>query len=483
MVRLNRKLIQAYQPPVPVEIPPSATLDYPEKVLQFGAGVFLRAFLEDFIQQANSHGEFRGRVVVVQRAPDSRSRQAAEQDGLYTLWLRGVSGGALTETRRVIGSISRILSASEQWHHVLEVARSPELEVIISNTTEVGYATETGDSLQAAPPPSYPAKLAQVLWERFRHFGGDLARAPVVMPCELLENNGPLLRQKVLEVSDHWGLPGAFVRWVEENVAFCSTLVDRIVTGPPARDQAETEWARLGYRDELLIAAEPYYLLAVQDPDGRARAALPIDDTSPNVLFTSDITPYWTRKLRLLNGPHTLLAPQGLLAGARTVKEALDRPELRHYLEEAMREIVVALGEEDRQSNESFARQVLDRFSNPFVEHLLANISVNCATKAGVRVFPMIRAYHQRTGEAPRHLLRGIAAVLRFTGGDMGEVRDPAAPFFADLWARHGSPEEFVRAALANPTAWGGQQLDPDMFAAPLAAELKDLMGVQAART
>ncbi len=476
MVRLSREFLQGYRPGPAVEVPPVRTLELPEKVLQFGAGVFLRAFLEDFIQQANSRGDFNGRVAVVQRAPDARSRQAREQDALYTLWLRGLAGGELSETRRIIGSISRVLAASEEWDAVLELARSPELEVILSNATEVGYATDPEDSATAAPPKSFPAKLTQVLWERFQHFRGDFARAPLVLPCELLENNGARLRAVVLELAERWRLPGIFQSWVEQQVTFAGTLVDRIVTGPPAREALEEEWARRGYRDELLITAEPFYLLAVEDPDGRAHAAFPIDGASPGVLFAADIQPYWRRKLRLLNAPHTLLAPQGLLAGCRTVKEALDRPELRRYLEETMlQEIVPALGEEDRAVNEEYAQQVLERFANPFVEHRLAEISVNCATKAGVRVFPLVRAYHEARGQVPERLLRGIAAVLRFTRGDLGVVRDPAAGFFAAEWAKKATAEELVRRVLANPAAWGGQQLDTDVFAAPLATQLCSL--------
>lgn len=483
MVQLNRGFIKTSRASEAVELPAPGTLDLPEKVLQFGAGVFLRAFLEDFIQQANNRGDFGGRVVVVQRAPDARSAHADEQDCLYTLWLRGVrgvSGGQLSETRRMIGSISRLLSASTGWSQVLDVARSEELALIISNSTEVGYSTDPGDTLAAAPPPSFPAKLTRVLWERFVHFGGDLARGPLVVPCELLENNAGLLRTVVLEVADRWRLPGQFQQWVEEACTFSSTLVDRIVTGPPSREKMEQEWRLLGYRDEMLIAAEPYYLFAVEDPWGRARAAFPIDDASPGVLFTPDITPYWRRKLRLLNGPHTLLSPQGIFSGCRTVKEAIDRAELRAYLEQTMiEEIVPALGgdESDRTTNEAYARDVIERFSNPFVEHLLANICVNCATKLGVRIFPMVTAYYESQGRLPERMLRGVAAVLRYTRGDFGEVRDPNANFFQQEWSRGGSQEELVRRTLDNAAAWGGHRLEADVFAAPIARYLHEFLG------
>ncbi len=458
------------------KIRPEAVLDLPEKVLQFGGGVFLRGFLGDLVDRAGRSGIFGGRIVIVQRERDRRAEAFRAQDGLYTLWLREMEDRRPREQFRLLGAVSRVLAADTEWVQVKELARSPELEVVVSNATEVGYATTAEDRLDAGPPPSFPAKLTALLQERWAHGGTGL----VIVPCELLERNGEKLRQTVLDLARQWRLPTGFLDWVQQQNTFCCTLVDRIVTGPPDPKTAEEAWRRLGYRDELLIAAEPFALFAIEDA-GKARSRFPLDRAAPEVLYVEDVRPYWRRKLRLLNAPHTLLAAQGVLRGFGAVREALQDPELRACLEKSIfEEIIPSMGQAERSQNEAYARKVLERFDNPFVEHRLLNICVQCSTKVGVRLFPIIHDYRQATGKLPRGILRGIAGVLLFLRGSQSyAVNDANAHRFQECW-QQASPSnlvEFTRSVLEDPFLWGNHRTDAEALAGPLAEELAALMG------
>jgi tagaturonate reductase len=438
------------------------TLDLPERILQFGGGVFLRGFVADFVDRAIRAGDFRGRLVIAQRELDRRSEAFRNQDGLYTLWLRGSR-----EEFRLLEAVSRALSTATEWDKVLAVAASPDLEVIVSNATEVGYSTSPNDTL--ASPGSFPAKLTAALHHRWQ------AGRPgvVIIPCELLENNGERLAAVVEELAARWQTPAAFRACVRDDTVFCSTLVDRIVTGPPPADAAAAAQDRLGYRDDLLITAEPYALFAIADR-GRARQRFPIHRANPEVLYVDDAGPYWRRKLRLLNAPHTLLAARGVLRGIRTVREAMQDADMRAFVEAAMLEILAAQDSPEMQL-EAFARQVLERFANPFVEHKLFNICFHCSTKAGVRLFPIIRDHHRATGKLPPRIVEGLACLLRL-------FRDPTRfPFedanrerIAAAWREAGPAPTAGQVSqwLETPELWGGASLSLPGLGSALAAEL-----------
>ncbi len=430
----------------------------PETILQFGGGVFLRGFFQDFLDRGIEAGHIGGRAVIVRRNHDRRSAAFVAQGGLYTLWLRGKAGGQTFEKFRRLAGASRVLAADDESEQVRTLARSPHLEVIISNATEVGYATTAEDVPSASPPPSFPAKLTALLHDRWK------AGAPglIVIPCELLERNGERLRHAVLDLAETWNLAADFSGWVTKEITFCSTLVDRIVTGPPSSDIADQAFARLGYRDDLLITAEPYGLFAIED-QGRARERFPLDRASPEVVYVPDATPYWRRKLRLLNSPHTLLAAQGLLRGYTTVRQALGDPEVRRYLETTIfEEIVPTLGG-DRTENETYARQVLERFENPFVEHRLLNICFHCSTKVGVRLFPIIQDFKRDSGRMPSGIVRGIGGILRlFQDRARFPFEDKNAERIAECW-NQGLPG-LAKKVLSDPTLWGGNGADPSLI-------------------
>jgi tagaturonate reductase len=315
----------------------------------------------------------------------------------------------MREERRVIASISRALAAQHEWHQVLAVARNREIELVFSNTTEIGIAIEKSDRFDDTPPRSFPAKLARFLVERGRAFGYARDAGVIVIPCELLERNGSRLRELVLTLAQRWQVEPAFGEWIEHAVPFCNTLVDRIVPGKPNDDKRAELEATLGYRDELMIAAEPYRLFAIE-ADADVRARLHFANADDAIILTDDVTPFRERKVRILNGGHTLLAPMALSVGCRTVLDAVRHETLGRYLRHVLyAEIVPSV---DAPSSEAFAGDVLARFANPYLRHALTDITLQQTAKMRVRVIPSIVRCAERTRSVPPSLAFGFAAYL-----------------------------------------------------------------------
>jgi tagaturonate reductase len=396
-----------------------------------------------------------------------RDRRLTEQDGLYTLVVQGVVDGRVRRDFRVVSSVSRALAAATEWDAVLRVAESPDIELIVSNTTEVGIVLDESDAAagsEQSPPRSFPAKLAAVLIHRARHFDLDPARAPVVVPCELIEDNGDKLRGLVLALAARWKVAPELARWLE-HVPFCNTLVDRIVPGSPRHEQAAELGEALGYDDAMLTICEPYRLFAIQG-DAALRERLRFADADPGIIVAEDITPYRERKVRLLNGAHTSFVSLALLAGCPTVREAVEHPALGAFLRSVLfDEIVPSVAVPGA---EAFAREVLDRFANPYLDHALWDITLQGTAKFRVRLVPTIVAYARRTGQAPRALALGFAGYLDLQRGDLQAARaaeggtvpaDAAGDTVRARWsgvtddpARLGS---FVQAVCADVELWG----------------------------
>ena len=334
--------------------------------MQFGTGRFLRAFADCFIDEANRCGRYNGRIVAVQSTGRTRADCLREQAGLYTLWIRGGTPELPRESQRIITSISRALSAQEDWPEVLALARSPDLEAALSNTTEVGLALSERDRLQALPPWSFPAKLTAFLYERARHFNCDPDRGIVILPCELVAGNGGLLAKLVVEASRRWNLAEEFVQWVTSANTFCNTLVDRIVPGLPAPSEIAAFQARVGYRDNLLTVAEEYRLWAIE---GDVRLGFIAREDA--IVVAPDIAPYRLRKVRLLNGGHTLSVPLGILLGNRTVLENMEHPLTGSYIEALLRHEIGPTLAVEPASVAPYIDEVMARWRNPFLRHRL----------------------------------------------------------------------------------------------------------------
>lgn len=451
-------------------------LELPEKAIQFGTGAFLRGFIDFFLDEANARNAFGGHVVAVGSTGSGRDRVIGEQDGLYTLWVRGIENGKARSDFKLISSVGRALSAATEWQQVLECARNPQLEYIFSNTTETGIALDEGDSGVAEPPRSFPGKLTRLLYERARHFDYAPTRGVIVLPCELIEDNGAKLKQIVLTLAERWNYGRRFTAWINECVPFCNTLVDRIVPGEPARDLMENAWRELGYEDEMLTVCEPYRLFAIEAPSSVAQR-LHFTNADPNIIVSDDIVPYRLRKVRLLNGAHTVLVPLALLAGCRTVAEAVSDDKVGAFLRNVLLNEIAPVVPAD--GAVEFANAVIDRFSNPYIRHELIDITLQQTMKMRVRVVPSIIDYAKLNGGAPPSVALGFAAYLLFMRGDI--TTSPKADAHRDrivaLWQAHPHPRELVTAVCGDQDLWGTDLNAVAQFTDAVTGYLESLIG------
>ncbi|HET6569761.1 MAG TPA: tagaturonate reductase, partial [Rhodothermales bacterium] len=447
--------------------------DLPEKVVQFGSGRFVRGFIEYFIDRANRQGLFGGRVVVVQSTGSGRSNTLDEQDGLYTLVVQGLEDGQPVQTHAVISSISRAIPANEDWEAVLACARDPEIICVISNTTEVGIVLDETDRPDMNPPRSFPGKLTAFLHERAQAFSFAPESGVAVLPCELIEQNGDVLRGIVLDLARQWGLGEAFIAWISEHCPFCNALVDRIVTGTPAEPVLHRHWDELGYVDDLLTITEVYRLWAVQGDEDLKRR-LPFLSADPGIVVAADITPYRDLKVRILNGTHTVMVPLSFLAGNETVLQSMQDPLVSDFIRGVMLEEIVPSLDLPEAQAAAFARDVLDRFGNPFLEHLLLNITFQSTTKVRHRVVPSLLGSYRKEQRLPRRILLGFAAYLLFMrgvvkedgtvygerGGERYPINDDHASFFLERWRDVDPSDEsqvrgLVEGVCADGSLWG----------------------------
>ncbi len=440
----------------------------PIRVLQYGEGNFLRAFVDYMIDILNEKELFDGDVAIVKPIAYGSLDSFRNQDNLYTVCLRGKAGGQVIQENRIVGSIGKAVDAYDEYDSYMALAKEEALAFIVSNTTEAGIVFDAEDVLDACPPRTYPGKLTQFLFRRFEHFHGAKEKGLILLPVELIENNGGKLKECVLRLMEAWHLPEAFKAWVEENCVFCSTLVDRIVTGYP-KDTIEDYWKELGYEDRLLAVCEPFALWVIESPKDIS-GCLPLDKAGLPVVFTKDQRPFRERKVRLLNGAHTSTVLNAYLMGMDIVGECMFDPDIRRFMEEAVfSEIAptVPLPEEDVKA---FADSVFERFENPFIRHALLSIALNSVSKWKSRILPSLLDSLNHTGKLPRCLTFSFAALLAFytcqrqadgsyaglrPGGGTYPVLDDqqVLEFFA---LSSGKPlEEYVQLAASNIAFWG----------------------------
>ncbi len=438
MKRLTRDLICTPAFQARADAPAPHFFELPEKVLLFGTGAFVRGFAAYFIDRANRAGLFGGRIVAVGSTGSGRARTFNEQGGAYTLCVRGFTAGRTVDEREIVTAVSRALSAQTAWRDVLACAANPALAVILSNTTEVGLVLDEDDAPARDPPRSFPGKLTAFLHARARAFGYDPARGVLVLPMELLENNGATLLGIVRELATRWALGEAFLTWLDDACRFCNTLVDRIVPGTPDEEELHALWKALDYRDDLLVVAEPYRLWAIEWPpptrsagDAVLRRLLAFADADPGIVVAEDITPYRELKVRILNGGHTLMVPVALLCGLTTVREAVADPQVGRFLRRVLFHEIVPSLDVDPDRAHGFARDVLDRFANPFIRHPLRSIMLQATMKMGVRVAPSLLRYAEKTGAVPPSIAFGFACYLLLRREEL-LGRLPGGPLPAD---------------------------------------------------
>ncbi|HET6256591.1 MAG TPA: tagaturonate reductase [Puia sp.] len=434
--------------------PVPALFGLPEKVLQFGTGVLLRGLPDYFIDKANRRGLFNGRVVVVKSTDSGDAGAFDRQDGLYTLCIRGIEDGRKVEENIICSAISRVLSAKDQWKEILELAHRPEMQIIISNTTEVGIQL-VEDDIRVQPPKSYPGKLLAFLYERYTALGGSAESGMVVIPTELLVDNGKKLAGITKDLAMMNKLEANFLSWLERHCRFCSSLVDRIVPGKPDAATLQQLAHDLGYMDELLAVAEVYRLWAIEG-DEQVKKILSFGAADDGVIIEPDIEIYRELKLRMLNGTHTLSCGLAVLAGFTTVKKGMDDPAFAAFVTDLMmKEIAPAIPYAGaRAEAREFGLKVLDRFRNPHLQHQWMSITMQYSSKMKSRVVPVLLEHYKHHSEAPVHIALGFAAFLLFMKEEKKEGWDDKSGYFADLWTRY-PVDEVVMKALGDQTLWG----------------------------
>lgn len=393
-----------------IAMPGTQELNLPVKVLQFGTGVLLRGLTDHVIDKANKAGVFNGRITVVKSTNAGNTNAFTEQDNFYTLQMKGIKNKQLTEETVINTSISKVLSAIDEWPLILQEAENPELKVIISNTTEVGLQLVKEDMYQQ-PPASFPAKLLAVLYHRFKFFKGNKDSGLVIIPTELLPDNGTILKSIITELIRFNKLGSDFESWVNENSYFCNSLVDRIVTGKPSPQEQQLFEEKNGYHDELLIVSEPYLLWAIEG-DEKVRSILSFEQVNDGVVVIPNIEVHRELKLRLLNGTHTLSCAMAFLSGFDVVNAATSDAKFVAFLQDLMSEIRSAMPNANPKLAEEFADSVLDRFKNPFIQHQWIAIAQQYTTKIITRVLPLLKEYYRLYNQPPVNIAKGFAAYL-----------------------------------------------------------------------
>lgn len=455
---LNKTSLKGIKLKDNIKTPPQGWADLPEKVLQFGTGVLLRGLPEYFIDKANREGVFNGRVLVVKSTDSGGTNQFQDQDGLYTLYVKGIESGETVEESIVVSAISRVLSAASEWEEISKSALSPDLEIVISNTTEVGIVLDKEDDLNAFPPKSFPAKLTSLLHKRFLHFKGDKDKGWVILPTELISENGEKLKDIVIQLAKINKLGEDFVAWLNHSNDFCNTLVDRIVPGKLPLKEQEIAQAESGYRDELAIMAEPFRLWAIEARSERVQQVLSFSKVDKGLVIAPNIWKFKELKLRLLNGSHTFSCALALLSGFETVKEAMQNQHFLQFISRLMRsEIVPTIIGQEIEEKEAldFAASVIDRFSNPFLNHQWKSICLNYTSKMQQRNVPLFVEYERKMHSTPKYMALGFAAFLLFAKNMDKEYKgsDEQAPYFADLWTKF-QPNDYVDQVMRNEILW-----------------------------
>ena len=430
----------------------------PIKIIQFGEGNFLRAFIEYAIQKLNKEVGFNAGIAVVQPIDRGMINVLNEQDGLYTLFLNGIKKGKVIQDIELIENIVKGIDPYTNFNEYLSLAKEETLEFIISNTTEAGIAYVSSDAPTMQPPSSFPAKLTVLLHERFKHFNGDKTKGLTIIPCELINYNSDTLKEIILKYCDDWKLGIEFKSWLQTSCSFHNTLVDRIVPGYP-KDEIEDYNKKLDYSDQLIVAAETFFLWVIEG-DEKLKEKLPFHKTDLDVKIVKDMQPYRTRKVRILNGAHTAMVPFSILYGNKTVKQTVDDSFTGNFVNNAIFNEINETLPMEKTELDNFAEEVLDRFRNPFIKHQLSDIALNSVSKFKVRVLPSLLQYVSVHKKLPLHLTFSFACLIRFYKGSWNGENLPVndstdiVAKFSEIW----KSKDFLEVAkntLSISDYWG----------------------------
>ncbi|WP_047395023.1 tagaturonate reductase [Cetobacterium sp. ZOR0034] len=433
---------------------------YSEKVIQFGEGNFLRCFFDWQLDIINKNTDLNAGVAVVRPIDFDAVPLLDTQDGLYTAIIRGINeSGQVVKDYTVISSINREIPIYKNFKEYLQLAHNEDMRFIVSNTTEAGITFSSEDKYDDEPQATFPAKLTRLLHERFTVFNGDMTKGFILLPCELIDYNGEELKRVVLKYAELWNLGEKFTNWLINGNIWCSTLVDRIVTGYPRGEKEELE-KELGYSDNFITTGEYFYLFVIQGPKDILTKELKLEGLNLNILIVDDLKPYKMRKVGILNGAHTAMVPVAYLYGIDTVREAMENDDLREFIESAIDEEIIPALDMDKKELEEFKDAVINRFKNPYVKHMLMDISLNSMAKYKSRILPQVLELNSRTGKLSKKLLFSLAALIRFykgvrENGDAIQLRDDRhhLDMYKELW-KTNNYNEIAKTVLGLESHW-----------------------------
>ena len=465
MKSLNRKNVQAKL--------------RPERIIQFGEGGFLRAFVDWIVFNMNEKANFNSSVVVVQPIEKGLVDVLNSQDGLYHLNLQGIDEGKPVDSIQLIDVISRGINPYQHFDEYLKLAEQPEMRFIVSNTTEAGIAFDPTCKFDDKPAKSYPGKLTQLLYHRFKYFNGAKDKGFIIFTCELIFHNGKELNKCIHQYIDLWNLGADFKEWYETACGVYSTLVDRIVPGYP-KDTIDQILEKIQVEDKLVDKAEIFHLWVIEAPESVAKE-FPAREAGLHVLFVPDETPYHKRKVVMLNGPHTVLSPVGYLSGLNTVRECCEDPIIGKFVHKVQFEELAETLDLPKEEIMNFGKDVLDRFRNPFVKHYVTSIMLNSFPKFKTRDLPGLKTYLERKGELPKGLVMGLAGICTYyKGGKRGEDEivpndDPKIlDLLTSLWAT-GSTDKVAEGVLGAEFIWDEDLNKISGLTSMLKADLKNI--------
>ena len=470
----------------------------PLSMIQFGEGNFLRAFVDYMVDISNEKGLTDIGVAIIKPIPMGSLESFIAQQGLYNVLLRGKINGEVAEDIRLVTCVQQYMDCYADYENYITLAGEEGLRFIVSNTTDAGIVYDETDNYHATPPNTFPGKLTQFLFERFKTFDGDAGKGVFIIPVELIEENGKKLKECVLKFCDLWQLPQAFVEWLNQHCCFCTTLVDRIVSGFPKEDAPEI-WKKLGYEDKLLVSGEPFALFVIEPEKSEMslEKELPLHKAGLPVVFTADHRPYRERKVRILNGAHTSMIMAAYLSGLDIVSECMKDAVIRKYMEYLLHDEVIPTIDLPEKEIQDFAASVVERFENPFIRHELMSIALNSTSKWKSRILPTLLDNYKKNAVLPKLLTFSFAAMLTFyrngriengamvtsNFGREYKIQDDMSALEAFVENSSKSTEEYVRVMSSKSEIWGMDLTTLDGFTQLVARYMEDMttMGVKGA--
>ena len=454
------------------------------KIVQFGEGRFLRAFADVFFEEVSQSVNDTLKVVMISprgRKSEGVVKEFREQECRYTVCIQGLRNGKYVEEFRVVNCIENLLDPVREYDRYIHESEDPDLELILSNTTENGIRYDPEDRMNDMPQKSYPAKLTAFLYHRFCTFEGDPNKAPIILASELIDNNGQELKKIIRRYAKEWGWNDGFDEYVDKDCLFCSTLVDRIVPGRIRDKEEDQHLDELnGYRDNLKDVGEVFGVWYIEGPK-ELENKLPFKKAGLNVHVVPEVAPYKKRKVRILNGAHTGFVLGAYLAGKNIVRECMQDETIHKFMNKLLFDEVIPILPLDKKDCENFAAAVTDRFNNPFVDHQLMSISLNSTSKWKARDLPSLLEYFDKFGTLPKALCMGFAAYIAFYSNDLQRREEncligkrPAGNEYSiqdDDWVldfywdhRDAEPEALVHDVLKNTKMWDRDLTDiPDL--------------------